>query len=263
MVTSGLSAADVLNPDKDISFPDSVVAFFRGELGQPVGGFPKALQAKVLKGGTAITDRPGAALPPADLDAARKAVAELRDVKEASETDVSSWLLYPKVFTDFANQATAHGDLSVLPTPTFFYGMNEGEELTVELQPGKTLLIRYLATSDPNDAGECKVFFELNGQPRTVMVVEKGHEGANRERRIADPAKPGDIAAPMPGLVVSVAVEVGQRVEAGDPIVAIEAMKMETGISTTVAGKVVEIVTPPARQVEAKDLLVVIEPDAE
>jgi len=260
MISSGLTAEDVVDPDKEINFPESVVELFRGELGQPPGGFPAALQKKILKGAAPVTARPGAHLPPQDLDAARKETAALLGTATASETDVASWLMYPKVFTEYAQHRKNYGDLSHLPSQQFFYGLGEHEELSVDLQKGKTLVIRYVTTSAANDNGERKVFFELNGQQRVVSVTEKAHAGAAKQRRRAEPGQTSHIAAPMPGVVVSVAAKEGQKVELGDPLLAIEAMKMETLLTAPFAGTVKEVVTPKGTRIEAKDLLLVIEP---
>ena len=257
MVTSNLTPADVLDPDKEIAFPESVVSFFKGDLGQPVGGFPAALQKKVLNGAGAITVRPGAVLPPADLDAVR-AEAEKKAGRKVSEAELASYLMYPKVFTDYAHHQRQYGDVEHLPTDVFFYGMQPGQEIAIDLEKGKSLIVRYLATSEADEDGERKVFFELNGQPRTVKVTDKGVAPARVARPKADPANPAHVAAPMPGLVVSVAVRPGQAVEKGDLLIAIEAMKMETAVRAERAGTIDSIAVTPGTQVEAKDLLVVM-----
>ena len=162
MMTSELTPEQVLDPNKDIAFPASVIEFFKGELGQPMGGFPKALQDKVLKGEIALTERPGANLKPLDLDAER---AELEDALEVkiSDTELASYLMYPKVFKTYMQDRADFSDLSVLPTDIFFYGLETGREATVEIEKGKTLIIRCLALSEADNEGVRKVFFELNG----------------------------------------------------------------------------------------------------
>ncbi len=259
MISANLTAAEVADPDKEINFPESVISYFRGELGQPPGGFPEALQRKVLKGEAPLTERPGATLAPQDLDAAKAEVAALIKSSTPSDTDVASWLLYPKVFTDYATHRQQFGDVSQLPSSTFFYGLAEHEELSVDLERGKTLVIRYVTTSAANESGERRVFFELNGQQRVVMVTDQSHDGANQQRRRADPAQPGHIAAPMPGVVAGVSVKVGDEVQVGDALLAIEAMKMETLLTAPCAGVVKEVVTPQGTHIEADDLLVAIE----
>ena len=172
MVSGGLSATDVLDPDKEVAFPESVVSFFRGDLGQPVGGFPEALQRKILQGREPLAERPGATLPPVDLDAERARV-EKRVRRRVSEREFSSWLLYPRVFEEFAEHLRNYSDVSTLPTPIFFHGLKNQEEIGVEIERGKTLVIRLLAVSDVDQRGEQRVFFELNGQPRTVELVNR------------------------------------------------------------------------------------------
>lgn len=255
MVTGGLTGADIGDPGKDIAFPESVVQLMRGELGQPPGGWPEALRRKVLKGAAAMTDRPGAVMPAADLEAAR-AEAEASAGRPLAEDEFASWLMYPKVFTEFAERRRTYGDVSVLPTPVFFHGMDPGEEVTVELEKGKTLLLRFLAMGEPDEHGVRKVFFELNGQPRTVQIADRAVAPSRPAQPKADPANPNQVGAPMPGLVVGIAVTEGQKVEPGDLLMTLEAMKMETAIRADRAGIVGRIAVAPRQAVEMKDLLV-------
>ncbi|HRP95039.1 MAG TPA: pyruvate carboxylase subunit B, partial [Rhodocyclaceae bacterium] len=257
MVTTGLSAADVMDPQREIAFPESVVSLFRGELGFPPEGFPEAISRRVLKGDPPPRERPGAHLPPQDLDAARAEVAELTGAP-ASDTELASWLMYPKVFAEFVRRRERFGDVGVLPTHAFFYGLREDEEIAVDIDRGKTLIIRYITRTEPDDEGFSKVFFELNGQPRVVKISVKGLEGLARAHPKADDANPAHIAAPMPGMVVSVAAAAGRKVEKGDPLVSIEAMKMETVIRAERAAVVDEVLVAPGVAVEARDLLVVL-----
>ncbi|RUU56374.1 pyruvate carboxylase, partial [Mesorhizobium sp. M7A.T.Ca.TU.009.01.1.1] len=167
MVSQDLTVADVENPDQDIAFPDSVVSMLRGDLGQSPGGWPTALQRKALKGDKPITVRPGSLLKPADLKANRKEIEEKLE-RKLSEFEFASWLMYPKVFTDFAGAQETYGPVSVLPTPTYFYGMKPEDEIFVDIEKGKTLVVRCLAIGDVDEKGMVTVFFELNGQPRRV-----------------------------------------------------------------------------------------------
>lgn len=258
MVTSGLTPEMVQDPDREIAFPESVVSFFKGDLGQPPGGFPQALQQKVLKGEKPLTQRPGAVLPSADLTAV-KAEVEAKIGRAVNDDELASYLMYPKVFTDFAAHQRMYGDLSVLPTPTFFYGLPVGQEVAIELEPGKALLIRLLAVGEPDELGQRNVFFELNGQPRTVKVADKTVAPARPAQPKAEDGNPGHIAAPMPGLVVTVDVQPGQSVEKGDILVELEAMKMETAVRAERAGIVKSVTVSVGQQVETKDLLVVLE----
>jgi len=258
MVSAGLTRADVENPDKEISFPDSVVGFFKGELGQPPGGFPKKLQAKILKGETALTVRPGSVLSDRDLIADRKAAKKAAG-REISDEEFNSYLMYPKVFSDFAARQEEYGPVSSLPTPQFFYGMKPGTEIAVTIETGKTLVVRCLAIGETDDEGNVKVFFELNGQPRTAKVADRmAKSGANKHPK-AEVGNPLHVAAPMPGMVSSLIVEVGQQIEAGDVLLTIEAMKMETAIHAEADGVVKKIITPVGTQIDAKDLMIELE----
>ncbi len=257
MVTSELSAEEVLNPEREIDFPASVVGLFRGDLGQAHGGFPKILQKKALKGEKPLSDRPGATMAPLDLQEAR-VMLEKQIGRRASDTDLSSHILYPKVFEEYAKHQRRYGDVSVLPTPVFFYGLDKETEIDVNIDKGKTLFIRYLARSEPNDQGERRVFFELNGQPRSVNILDRQAVPARVARPKAEDGNTGHIAAPMPGVIVSVNVEEGQAINQGDPLLSIEAMKMETAIHAERSGSVEKIVTPTGTQVDSKDLLLIL-----
>ncbi len=258
MVSAGLTPEDVLDPEKEIAFPESVVAMFRGELGQPHGGWPEALQKKILKGEKPLSGRPGADLPPADLAAERKKAGELAG-REVSEEELYSYLMYPKVFADYAARRRQNGPVSALPTMNFFYGMKPREEISVELEPGKSLHVRYLTKGEEDEEGYCKAFFELNGQPRTVRVAVHASEAHENRHPQADPANPRHVGAPMPGMVSTIAVKEGQEVSAGDVLCTLEAMKMETAIHAETDGRIARILVRPAQQVDAKDLLMELE----
>ena len=258
MVAQGLTPEDVLDEKRDIAFPASVVEMLRGDLGQPPGGWPEALQRKVLKGEKPSTARPGSLLPPADLAAAREE-AQRRCGRTVSEQELSSFLMYPKVFTEFCGASRKYGPVSSLPTPVFFYGMQVGEEIAVTIEKGKTLVIRLQAVGETDEEGQVRVFFELNGQPRMIKVPNRAAAASRPVRRKADEANEKHVAAPMPGAVATVAVTAGQEVKAGDVLLTIEAMKMETAIHAVRDGRIAEVVVAPATPVEAKDLLVVFE----
>ncbi|RJL14513.1 pyruvate carboxylase [Paracoccus siganidrum] len=259
MVAQGLTRAQVEDPGVDVSFPDSVVDMMRGNLGQPPGGWPEAIQGKVLKGEAPITDRPGAHLPPVDLEAARAKLSEELDGKPVDDEDLNGWLMYPKVFLDYMARHETYGPVRVLPTRTFFYGMEPGEEITAEIDPGKTLEIRLQAIGETDETGEVKVFFELNGQPRIIRVPNRKLAGASAARPKADAANPAHVGAPMPGVVASVAVTPGARLRQGDLILTIEAMKMETALHADRDGTVTAVHVTPGAQIDAKDLLVEME----
>ena len=257
MVTSGLSRAQVEDPAHEVAFPESVVQFFHGDIGQPYGGFPQALQRKVLKGRTPLTRRPGEVLPPADL-AGERAAAEKKVDRSVSDAEFASYLMYPKVFVDYAKERARYGNVAVLPTPTFFYGMEVGEELSVDLERGKTLIVRFVAASEAHEDGSRTVFFELNGQPRSVRVADRSKVAKRAPARKAEIGDPNQVGAPMPGNVVTVAVKAGQKVAAGDTLVTIEAMKMEAAVRAERDAEVVEVLVRPGQHVDAKDLLVTL-----
>ncbi len=258
MVSAGLTRADVEDPKRDIAFPDSVVGFFMGDLGQPPGGFPEALQKKVLKGKTALTGRPGAYLKEVDLEAERKKIAD-EVGQPVDDFRLASYLMYPKVYSDFAKTQDRYGPTEVLPTPVYFYGLVEGEELLVDLEQGKTLVLQYLSRAETNEKGEVRVFFDLNGQPRTITVPDRLTAGSVKVRAKAALGDPKQVGAPMPGVISTLSVREGQQVAAGDVLCSIEAMKMETAIHAEVGGMVAELLVKPGDQIDAKDLLVRIE----
>ncbi|XYK79049.1 MAG: pyruvate carboxylase [Labrenzia sp.] len=259
MVSQGLSVADVEDPAKDVAFPDSVVKMLHGDLGQSPGGWPKAIQEKALKGEKPITVRPGSLLEEADLEAERVAAAAATG-HDIDDTELASYLMYPKVFTDFDKAQQQYGPTSVLPTPVYFYGLKSGDEIFVDLEPGKTLVVRCQAIGETDEKGEKKVFFELNGQPRNVKVPDRAHGavGAAAMRKAED-GNAAHVGAPMPGVISTVAIAAGQEVKAGDVLVSIEAMKMETALHAERDGKVSEVLVTPGAQIDAKDLLVVFE----
>jgi pyruvate carboxylase len=257
MVSQDLTVADVENPARDIAFPDSVVSMLRGDLGQSPGGWPAALQKKALKGEKPITVRPGSLLKPADLKASRKEIED-RVERKLSEYEFASWLMYPKVFSDFCGVQETYGPVSVLPTPVYFYGMKPQDEIFVDIEKGKTLVIRCFAIGEVDDKGMVTVFFELNGQPRRIKVPDRVHgASASRARRKAEPGNEAHVGAPMPGVVSALAVAAGQGVKAGDVLLSIEAMKMETALHAERDGEIAEVLVKAGDQIDAKDLLVV------
>ena len=254
MVSGGLTRADVEDPDRDIAFPESVVGLFRGELGRMPGGLPEPLARKILKGVKPIEGRPGAMLPAADLEAER-AKAEAATGWSLTEEELYSWLLYPKVFTDYAERRGRYGPVSALPTEVFFYGLRPGREVSVDLDRGLTLVIRCLAIGETDEEGSVRVFYELNGQPRSVKVENREAAAAVVRRPKADPANPCHVAAPMPGVVASLAVAEGRAVVSGDLLMTIEAMKMETALHAERDGTVAALHVAAGQSVDAKDLL--------
>jgi pyruvate carboxylase len=258
MVSSDLSAADVEDPEVSVAFPQSVVELFHGDLGQPPGGFPRALQAKVLQGRAPLTERPGATLPPLDLDAAR-AEARERVGREITDRELASYLMYPHVFVDYAAHHASYGNVDNLETPVFFYGMDVGQEIAIELERGKTLYVRYAALGEPDESGQRIVYFELNGQPRTVSVLDKNLTGVKAPPRKAEAGNAKHVGAPMPGQIVKVNVTEGIAVRKGEALLTIEAMKMQTIVHATGDGTVKAILAPNGARVGAGDLLVELE----
>jgi len=257
MVTQSLSKQAVLDPNTLIAFPESVVQLFRGDLGQPYGGFPPALQSKILGDKLPLDKRPGETLPPADLDAER-AKLERRLAKPVTDTDLASYLMYPKVWLDYASDRAKYGDASILPTLAFFYGMDPGQEITIDLERGKTLFVRYVTTGEIHEDGTRTVFFELNGQPRSVQVRDRSQVAKRPPRRMIEPGNSKHVGAPMPGTIVSVPVKVGQKVAKGEVLLTLEAMKMETSVRADADAEIAELFAKSGLQVESKELLIVL-----
>ncbi|MBK9167930.1 MAG: pyruvate carboxylase [Bryobacterales bacterium] len=260
LVSHGMTVAEFerLDPDHSLTIPNSVVEMFTGSLGEPDGGWPKKLQKIILRGGKPKRGRPGAHLPAVDWNATAETV-EKKTGHKPSRDELLSYVMYPEVFVKFAKAQASYGSLDVLPTPQFFYGMKIGEEISVDLEPGKTLVIKFLTVSSPHDDGTRTVFFELNGQPREVRVRDRSLEAHGPKRTQADPNHPGHVGSPLPGVVASIAVELNAPVRKGDKLLVLEAMKMQSTVYAPVTGKVKERLVQVGANVEAKDLLLVIE----
>ena len=257
MVSQDLTVSDVVSPDREVSFPESVVSMLKGDLGQPPSGWPEALQKKALKGDKPYTVRPGSLLAEADLVAERSAI-ETKLERKVDDFEFASYLMYPKVFTDYALAAETYGPVSVLPTPAYFYGLKEGGELFAEIEKGKTLVVVNQAMTATDDKGMVTVFFELNGQPRRIKVPDRAHGASGSAvRRKAEPGNAAHVGAPMPGVISTVFVSTGQAIKAGDVLVSIEAMKMETALHAEKDGTISEVLVRAGDQIDAKDLLVV------
>ncbi|WP_415184055.1 pyruvate carboxylase [Phaeovulum sp.] len=256
MVSQGLTRAQVEDPDVDLAFPDSVIDMLHGNLGQPPGGWPEGISAKVLKGEKPITTRPGAGMAPVDLEAERATLSAALNGLAVDDEDLAGYLMYPKVFLDYMGRHRVYGPVRTLPTGTFFYGMVAGEEISAEIDPGKTLEVRLQAIGDTTDDGEARVFFELNGQPRVIRVPDRAVRSATAARPKATEGNPAHIGAPMPGVVAAISIRVGQKVNAGDMLLTIEAMKMETGIHADRTAVITAVHVQPGQQIDAKDLLV-------
>lgn len=258
MVANDLTPADILDTERELAFPASVKDLIGGMMGQPPGGFPEEVKNVVLRGEPGLTTRPGESLPPTDFaDATAKVEALLG--REPLKREVVTHLLYPKVYEDFVAHQKQYSDTSGLPTPVFFFGQEPGEEFAVDIEEGKTLIIKYLTKSGAHTDGKRTVFFELNGQPRDVSIADLSLESAVSKAVKADPANPGHVGAQMPGMVVTLGVKVGDTITKGQKLLSLEAMKMETTIYAEMAGKVSQVLVSPGSQVETGDLLVAIE----
>ena len=254
MVAAGLTCEDVEDSKQEVAFPESVVGFFRGDIGQPPGGFPKALQKKVLKGSKPLKRRAGETMKPADLKKLRKE-AETEIGREITDEEFCSYLMYPKVFLDYARSRATYGPVAVLPTEAYFYGMKPGDEIAVDLEPGKTMMIRAVAIGETDDDGLVRLFFEVNGQPRVARVSDRQKTATTTKPPKAEEANPAHLAAPMPGMVATLAVKEGQKVKTGDLLMTIEAMKMETALNADRNGTIKRILIGAGSQIDAKDLL--------
>ncbi|CAG4895886.1 pyruvate carboxylase [Paraburkholderia saeva] len=260
MVANDLSAADVTDPAREIAFPESVVSLFKGELGFPPDGFPAELSRKVLRGEPPTPYRPGDQLAAVDLEAARVA-GESACEHGLDDRQLASYLMYPKQTADYFQHVRAYSDTSVLPTPAFFYGVQPQEEVAIDIAAGKTLLVTLQGRHADAAEGTVKVQFELNGQSRTASIEQRSAAQTGpmrRSRPVAEPSNPLHVAAPMPGSVVTVAVQAGQRVTAGSTLIALEAMKMETHIAAEHDCVIAEVHVHPGDRVAAKDLLITL-----
>jgi pyruvate carboxylase len=257
MVLQGLTPDDIVSPDREIAFPASVVEMLRGDLGQPPEGWPKELQKKVLKGANSIEVRPASLIPDADLTASRDEAERLCS-RALDETDFSSYLMYPKVFSEYTAAQRRYGPLAVLPTSVFFYGIKVGEEVSLEIESGKTLVVRLTAVGETRNDGSIDLFFELNGQPRVVTTLNGDATPVAEVRRKAQSDNPNHIAAPIPGMVSIVNISKDQQIRSGDLLLTIEAMKMETTLHAPHDGIVANVFVEPGTLVEPKDLLVEI-----
>jgi pyruvate carboxylase len=254
MVANDLTPEAVKDPQTEIAFPDSVVSMFKGELGFPPDGFPADLTRKILKGRAPISGRAAAAMPAADLEA-KRAEAQEACGREVNDNDLASYLMYPKVFRAFAEHERDHDDVSVLPTPVFFYGLKDHEEAAIEIEHGKTIVIALQGSAEVDEEGKVRVFFELNGQPRSLRVTKAGAAAAGAQRQQAEEGNALHIGAPMPGAISTVSVTPGQSVKKGDPLVSIEAMKMETMLRAERDLTVSAVHVKSGDAVAAKDLM--------
>ncbi|HYO53711.1 pyruvate carboxylase [Archangium sp.] len=253
-----LTRQKLIEQSPRLDFPSSVVQYFRGELGQPPGGFPEDLRAAILKGLPRVEGRPSASMPPLDLEKLRLELAQKTGLP-ATRADALSAALYPRVMAGYLDDLARFEDVSILDTPSYFYGMEVGQEIWVDIEPGKTLVISLSAVGEPDDDGMRTVYFALNGHNRTVQVRDRSRAARVEARRQADRGNPNHVAASMPGTVITLHVKAGARVEAGAPLVTLEAMKMETVVRAPRAGTVAEVVPALKGSVQGGDLLAVMQ----
>jgi len=258
MIQNELTEEEVYARGDELDFPTSVVRFFKGELGQPEGGFPGKLQKMVLKGEEPLEKRPGEYKAPLDFNEVRKELSEHLD-REPTQEEVLGYIMYPQVFLDYTFFYNMYGEVTKFDTPTFFYGMRMGEQVEVVLEKGKTLIIKLNQIGDPDLEGNRVLYFELNGQGRQIEVKDKNVTNTKAVRKKAEPTNKGHVGATMPGSVLQVLVNRGDKVEKGDPIVITEAMKMETTIRSAIAGKVERLFVKEGDTIQTNDLLVEIE----
>ena len=258
MVTNDLTPADVLDPNKEISFPSSVVEFFKGEIGIPLGGFPEKLQKKILGNEKPLTKRAGSVLASINLDE-EKANLEKKYAEKISNQQLASHLMYPKVFEEFMTHRQTFSDTSILSTELFFYGPVQDKEYSLPIDKGKNLIVRYLAKGEPNAIGSSSVFFELNGQPRTIEIQNTEFSKNISVKIKAEDGNLNHIGSPLPGQVAKIFVSAGDKIIKGDRVLVIEAMKMETIISAEKSGTIKKLHVGSGDNVETKDLLIEIE----
>jgi pyruvate carboxylase len=254
MVQNNLLEADVLTKGDSIDFPDSVVELFQGYLGQPHQGFPERLQNVILKGKKPLEVRPGELLPEINFSDLKGELGK-EIGRNISDIDLISYALYPKIYKEYLNTVEQYGNLSFLDTPTFLYGLRLGEEIEVEIETGKTLIVKLVSIGQPQADGTRVVYFELNGQPREVNIKDESIKASVLTRVKADPKNETHISATMPGTVVKVLVEKGERVERGDHLLITEAMKMETTVQAPYSGVIKEIHVKNEDAIQTGDLL--------
>ncbi|CAM3179309.1 pyruvate carboxylase [Lactiplantibacillus plajomi] len=259
MIENNLTPDDVYDHGEKYDFPDSVINFFAGNLGQPVGGFPEKLQRIILKGRPALTVRPGSLAKPADFANVQKELTA-KIGHEASHQEVLSYLLYPKVFLDYVKQNKQYGPVALLDTPTFFQGMRFGETVNVEMAPGKTMILKLNQISDPDVDGVRTLYFSINGQNQEITVKDNAiHQTATSTRK-AEPTNENEVGATMSGSVLKVLVKKGDQITKGQPLLVTEAMKMETTIQAPESGVVEHVYVDAGDVIQTDDLLLEITP---
>jgi pyruvate carboxylase len=254
LVSRGIRPADVLNLEPGTSFPASVVDMLAGGLGQPPGGWPKQLQKIVLGKRKPLRGRPGAKLPAVDLEQEKETLRE-KHKKEITDADLYCHLMYPEVYAEFVKFQRAYEEVTMLPTSAFFYGLKPGEEISIEIEPGKTLFLKLIHVGEPDKDGYSTILFELNGRPRETLVLDASVHTKAKPRAKADPADPLQIGAPIPGMISTLVVSVGTKVAKNARLLTLEAMKMQTTVYAPADGIVDEVLVQVGDTVQSKDLL--------
>ncbi|KYH14790.1 pyruvate carboxylase [Staphylococcus kloosii] len=261
MVQNDLDEETVLKDGYKLDFPESVVSFFKGDIGQPVDGFNKELQKVVLKGETPLEDRPGEYLDPVDFESVRKELEE-KQLKEVTEQDIISYVLYPKVYEQYMTTQEQYGNVSLLDTPTFFFGMRNNETVEIEIDTGKRLIITLKAITEPDEKGVRTIFFDMNGQARRIYIQDENVKANASVKPKADKLNPNHIGAQMPGSVTEVKIAEGENVKSGQALLITEAMKMETTVQAPFDGVVTKLTVQSGDAIESGDLLIEIEKEA-
>ena len=254
LITKGVKPEDLINLPEETGFPQSVIDLLSGNLGQPKGGWPKAVQKVILGKQKPMKGRPGASAPKMDLK--KEKVSLIKQFgKHCTDDDLFCSVMYPQVFKEFQDFKKKYGDVSVLPTLAYFHGLEPGEEISITIEEGKTLFIKLLHVGEPDEKGIRSLTFELNGKARTTLVQDKSVKGDAKAKEKADPANDKHVGAPIPAIISSIATSVGKSVSKGDKIAVLEAMKMQTTIYASTDGTVDEILVQVGDSVESKDLI--------
>jgi pyruvate carboxylase len=257
MVTNNLTKEDILQKGANLSFPESVTSLFKGDIGQPVGGFDPELQKIILKDAKPYTERPNEHLQPINFEKEMKAFEE-KFGDEVTYTDLLSYLLYPKVFEEYWEKKSQYGEVWHVPTLNFFYGLKNEEEVLIEIDRGKSILVRLLTCSEPNEEGKRKIFMRLNGQTRIIEVQDNNIKSAVQENQKAEKGNKKHIGAPLQGKISQVLVKEGDMVKPNQALFIIEAMKMETTITATEESKIERIMMKPGGMVKSEDLVLTL-----
>ncbi|MGX0020712.1 pyruvate carboxylase [Staphylococcus hominis] len=258
MVQNDLDEQSIIEQGYKLDFPESVVSYFKGEIGQPVNGFNKQLQDIILKGQQPLTERPGEYLKPVDFDEIREQLQD-KNYGEVTEQDIISYVLYPKVFDQFIQTRQQYGNLSLLDTPTFFFGMRNGETVEIEIENGKRLIIKLETISEADENGNRTIYYVMNGQARRITIKDENIKTNANVKPKADKTNPNHIGAQMPGSVTEVKVSVGDEVKVNQPLLITEAMKMETTIQAPFNGVIKKVTVGNGDAIATGDLLIEIE----